>query len=174
MLGPVSVQRLKLVHPVLSSKIYTLSGIMSEPIGVTQGLRTSAEQAALYAQGRNSTSYVNQLRQALGWAPLTDTENVRVTKAPPGFTWHEFGLAVDLVPFESNGQPDWDENHPVWNEIIAKGESLKLTSGVSWDDKPHLQITGVFPVAAPTDAVRQIYSQGGLNAVWQAAQIGSN
>ena len=174
MLGPVSIQRLAQVHPALSHKISTLESIMSEPIGVTQGLRTSKEQLALYSQGRNGLAFVNQLRQAVGWSPLTDTENVRVTDAPPGFTWHEFGLAVDVVPFESNGQPDWDEQHPVWQEIVTKGTGLGLTSGKSWKDEPHLQLTGIFPVAAPTDAVRQLFKQGGLPAVWQAAQIGSN
>jgi peptidoglycan LD-endopeptidase CwlK len=173
MLGPTSVQRLNLVHPRLAYNITLLSQQMSEPIGVTQGLRKPAEQAALYAQGRQNLISVNSLRKVVGWAPITDTENIRVTNANVGFTWHEFGLAVDLVPFESNGQPDWDESHPVWMEIVTKGTALGMTSGKSWKDEPHLQITGRFPVT-PTDEVRQIMATSGLNGVWQAAQIGSN
>ena len=173
-MGPTSVSRLSLVHPKLSQLIMLLAEQMSEPIGVTQGLRTPKEQAALYAQGRKALDQVNALRKDVGWAAITATENFsRRTEAKPGYSWHEFGLAVDVVPFESSGEPDWNETHLVWQEIVEKGTGLGLTSGVSWKDEPHLQLTGRFPASA-TDEVRTIFAMSGLNGVWQASQIGSN
>jgi len=170
-LGPVSMKRLALVNPILAQTIQRLAYQMSETIGVTQGLRTEKEQAALFAQGRQPLDVVNAMRLVVGWAPLDVSANIEpVTKAQPGYSWHEFGLAVDVVPLESSGEPDWDTDHPVWQEIISKGTALGLTSGISWKDEPHFQLTGRFPVT-PTDEVREIYSVKGLNGVWQAAQV---
>jgi D-alanyl-D-alanine carboxypeptidase len=172
MMGPISEQRLSQVHPVLSALIHKLAAMMSEPIGVTQGLRTDAEQEAYFAQGRQSLATVNVLRSNVNLAAITAEENEKpVTNAPPGYSWHAFGLAVDLVPESvTTGQPDWDEMHPVWEEIVQKGESLGMTSGIEWHDMPHLQLTGIFPVT-PSNEVREIFASGGLQAVWQAAKI---
>lgn len=172
MLGPVSRARLALVHPVLGQMITDLDNTMSESLGVTQGLRKTAEQAALYAQGRQPIDSVNVMRKAVGWAPLEPSENSRtVTNAKPGESWHEYGLAVDVVPLESSGLPDWNETHEVWQELISKAETLGLRSGISWHDQPHLQITGRFPYQKPTDEVRSLYELGGLQAVWDATGI---
>jgi peptidoglycan L-alanyl-D-glutamate endopeptidase CwlK len=168
--GPVSVRRLALVHPKLSFLMGQLDAQMSEPLGITQGLRISAEQHALFAQGRMSLEDVNALRAAVQWAPILAVDNKKVTNAPPGYSWHEFGMAVDVVPFESGGLADWNETHPVWQEILTKGQALGLKSGISWKDEPHFQCTGRFP-DTPTDEVRTIYQQGGVKAVWEAAGI---
>lgn len=171
MLGPISEKRLELVHPKLASLIRTLAEDASEPIGVTQGLRNSKEQSALYAQGRQPLDSVNALRAAVGLAPLDADENIEpVTHAKPGYSWHEFGLAVDVVPFESSGEADWDEAHPIWSELVDSGEMLGLTSGKSWNDEPHFQLTGRFP-ETPTDEVRRLFASGGLQAVWNAAGL---
>jgi hypothetical protein len=171
MLGPVSLKRLSLVEPTLAQLITMLSDQMSEPIGVTQGLRTDAEQFALYEQGRASVDFVNELRKNLGWAPIQPGENIgTVTNAKPRYSWHGFGMAVDVVPLESGNQPDWDESHSVWQELVTKGEALGLTSGISWHDEPHFQLTGRFPVT-PDDEVRQIFAMSGMQAVWSAAAI---
>ena len=169
MLGPISLKRLALVEPILAELIMTLSEQLSEPIGITQGLRTSKEQVALYSQGRDSLTLVNDFRKQVGWAPILPRENLMtVTNAMPGYSNHEFGLAVDVVPFESSQHPDWDVTHPIWQEIVTKGQALGLTSGISWHDEPHLQRTGRFPVT-PDDEVRQLFATGGLALVWKEA-----
>jgi len=171
MLGPVSMKRLSLVEPTLAQLITMLSEQMSEPIGVTQGLRTKAEQDALYAQGRYSVDVVNDLRKIVNLAPIDARDNVKtVTNAASGYSWHEFGMAVDVVPMESFVNPDWDESHPVWNELVTKGQALGLTSGVAWNDEPHFQLTGRFP-ETPTSEVRTILAMQGLSGVWSAAGI---
>lgn len=171
-MGPISEQRLALVHPKLSALIHQLNSMMSEPLGVTQGLRSQAEQAAYFAQGRQPLAEVNALRAAVNLAAITEEENAKpVTNAPSGYSWHEFGLAIDVVPESvTTGQPDWNEQHPVWQEIVTKGESIGLVSGIEWHDEPHFQLTGRFPVT-PDATVRAYFAQGGLQAVWAAAEI---
>jgi peptidoglycan L-alanyl-D-glutamate endopeptidase CwlK len=115
---------------------------------VTQGLRTWAEQDALWAIGHTSPG-------------------VPVTNAKGGESWHNYGCAVDVAPFINDQQPDWDENHPAWARIVAIGESLGLRSGVSWRDEPHLEMTGKYP-ADPPQEVKDLYAGNGVQAVWNA------
>lgn len=171
MFGPVSKQRLSLLLPSLAELIEVLESQMSEPIGIVQGRRSDDEQEALYAQGRLTTDQVNELRKKVGWPPLQPFENIKtVTKARAGYSWHGFAMAVDVVPYDSAQHPDWNDSHPVWQEVVQKGEALGMVSGVSWHDKPHFQLTGRFPVT-PTDEVRSIAELGGIQAVWAAAGI---
>lgn len=153
----VSESRLSQVYPILADKIRQMAVQLQAQnilIRVVQGLRTSAQQDALYAQGR------------------TQPGNV-VTNCPGGHSYHNFGLAVDCVPsingFEMLYAPDWNASHPAWKAMIAAGEGLGLVSGSQWPtfpDYPHFQLTGRFPDGAPDDELRQIASTQGLQAVW--------
>jgi len=152
----ISEGRLGAVHPTLSYRIHQLAEMLDFDFEVTQGLRTWAEQDALYAQGRTQPGAV-------------------VTHAAGGFSWHNFGLAVDLVPEDvTAGQPDWNLDNPVWARMVSAAESLGLVSGAEWHgedkDTPHVQLTGRFPVS-PDDEVRTIYMNGGITAVWNASGI---
>ena len=147
----ISESRLTLVHPRLAELVRSLSDIVSHDgitFRVTQGLRTYAEQGVIYQQGRTTGGPI-------------------VTRARAGHSWHNFGLAVDTVPF-LNGAPDWNESHASWPKLVAAGESLGMRSGKSWGDEPHVEMTGRWPASVP-DEVRSLYAQGGLPAVW--AQI---
>lgn len=149
----VSEDRLKEVHPLLAEKIRQMSDLLGQEgitIRVTQGLRTWEEQQALYNQGRN---------------PPTGEI---VTNAPPGYSYHQFGLAVDVVPMTTLG-PDWNVAHPVWGRIVSVGTSLGLTAGAMWrtfKDYPHFQLTGNLPVT-PSPLVRATYQTDGIAGVWQ-------
>ena len=150
----VSELRLAQVYPGLADKIRSMAATLEAEaidIRVTQGLRTVAEQEALYAQGRTSSGDI-------------------VTNAAGGYSWHNFGLAIDVVPLTPLG-PDWDTAHPVWGRIVAVGTGLGLTAGAQWrtfTDWPHFQLTGRFPVT-PNDEARLFLSTGGVEAVWEAA-----
>jgi hypothetical protein len=171
MFGPTSLARLETVHPVLKEKVIALESQMSESLAVVQATRNDTEQAALFAQGRSPLAVVNHLRQLANWAPITDAANKKaVTKAKPGYSWHTFGLAVDLAPENPDGTIDWNDQHPVWGEMIEKGEALGMVSGRSFEDDPHFQLTGRFPVT-PTDEVRSLMQSGGMQAVWDATGI---
>lgn len=125
---------------------------------VTQGLRTWDQQQALWQKGRDTDDNIVAAAEI-------------VTKAPPGYSWHNFGLAVDVVPDDvslGGFQADWNIHHPVWNRLIETGESIGLVSGSEWrsfPDWPHFQFVGRFP-ASPTDEVRTIFKNLGIRGVW--------
>jgi peptidoglycan L-alanyl-D-glutamate endopeptidase CwlK len=150
-----SIERLSEICPVLSNRIRRIDATLpSLSIQVTQGLRTWAEQDALYAQGRTEPGSI-------------------VTHSRGGFSWHNFGLAADLVPEDIiPGQPDWNLSHPAWARMVSVAESIGLVSGAEWRgedlDTPHVQVTGRFGVS-PDDSVRAIYQKGSYIAVWAAA-----
>lgn len=159
-MDPTSESRLVQVNPLLAQKIRALAALLADEgiqLRVTQGLRSWNDQAALYAQGRTVPGKV-------------------VTNAPPGYSWHQFGLAVDVVPIDQSGQPDWNANHPSWKRIVALGESLGMVSGstfVHCPDNPHFQLTGSFPVS-PTEEARQVFQLAGMTAVWVEAGLPIN
>lgn len=164
-MDPASESRLDAIHPTLASKIRQMADMLSAEgiqIRVTQGLRSWVQQLSLYSQGRDINGNVVDLSKV-------------VTKAPPGYSWHQFGLAVDVAPFDVN-IPDWNLNHPAWKRIVAVGESLGLFSGSefrSFPDWPHFQFTGSCP-ESPDDEVRQVFKDGGTLAVWDLAGLSSS
>jgi len=124
-------------------------------IRVVQALRSWAEQAALYAKGRDANGNIVDKSQV-------------VTNARPGYSYHNFGLAVDVAPFDG-GIPDWNANHPVWKRIVQVGTSLGLAAGAEWrtfPDYPHFQFTGQLPMS-PSDSVRAAYEVGGQEEIWK-------
>lgn len=152
----ISEKRLSEVYPGLAEKVRAMADTLLQEgidVRVMQSLRPWSEQEALYAQGRTAPGNV-------------------VTKAMPGYSWHQFGLAVDVAPFSPQG-PDWNVGHPVWAHIVSVGDSSGLVAGAEWrtfPDFPHFQLTGKFPVT-PNDEVRSIFASGGLPAVWEAAFV---
>lgn len=155
----VSEARLSLVAPAIAEKVRAMAVMLDNEgivIRVTQGLRTIAEQDALYAQGRTTPGKV-------------------VTNCKGGHSYHNFGLAVDCCPSTHGvGQPfspDWTESHPAWQRMVETGRAVGLNCGADWEhfkDVPHFQLTGRWPVGAPPEQARVLIAQG-LPAVWDAA-----
>lgn len=102
------------------------------PKGVTveviSGLRSWAAQAALYAQGRTKPGRI-------------------VTKARPGSSWHNYGLAIDLGLFKSGVY--LDEKKPAEaDKLYAEIGKIAAAHGIEWagnwksfTESPHFQIT---------------------------------
>lgn len=87
---------------------------------VTQGLRTFDEQDELYKQGRT-------------------IPGKRITNAQGGHSWHNYGLAYDVVPMLI-GVPDWSSDK--WDTIGEIGEMNGLVWGGRWKkfvDRPHFE-----------------------------------
>jgi peptidoglycan L-alanyl-D-glutamate endopeptidase CwlK len=146
----ISEERLALVHPELSRRIHQLADMVSFPFLVTQGLRTFAQQDALYAEGRTAPGRI-------------------VTEARGGYSMHNFGLAVDVAPTDGLGGIDWNGKDAKWEEILAKASSCGLAEGAAWrtfPDEPHLYPQEV--PASPTDAMRALFVESGLQAVWDS------
>lgn len=142
-----SIKRLAAVHPLLREKILELERICRArgiEIAVVQGLRTFAEQDALFAKGRTKPGK-------------------RVTNARGGQSNHNFGLAVDLAPIK-DGEILWDDEAP-FRTIGRCAVTLGLEWGGDWKsfvDLPHVQIPG--PSVAECLA---LYRKGGIKAVWE-------
>ena len=66
-----------------------------------------------------------------------------MTNAKPGDSYHQYGLAIDVVPRAYKSMPDWNPSGPQWEAIGRLGEGLGLTWGGRWSkpDKPHFQLT---------------------------------
>ena len=122
---------------------------------VSCGLRTWSQQAVDYAVGRDENEKV-----------IGKT----ITDAPPGYSWHQYGLAVDIAIEDAHNVADWNDTHPVWIDMVAKGQSLGMVSGDCWHlkDGPHWQMTGSFGVR-PNAEVINLLTTGGTIAVWKAA-----
>lgn len=99
---------------------------------VTQAFRSSQEQAALYAKGRTVPGPGYTAQRPMGSI---------VTKAPPGFSWHEYRRAFDVAVMV-DGHPTWPNDRGLWEEIGEMGEACGLEWGGRFKtilDLPHFQ-----------------------------------
>lgn len=162
----VSEHNLTFVMPELAKRIRAIADAFPHlHLRAIQGLRTYAQQDALYAQGRNGNM-----------ASDGQIKNLKpVTNARGGYSYHNFGLAVDMVPsffdLTKPFTPDWNPHHPAWVAMEDEGLKQGLCEGAKWrsfPDFPHFQLTGPFPMAAPNDACRSLVANGNLQPVWDA------
>lgn len=150
--SPLSERRLAQVHPIVATRgrsLLELAAHAGITLLVTQGLRTWAEQDALYAKGRTIP-------------PLGKKHYV--TMARGGESWHNFGLAFDIVVLDAVGKMDWNTAHPGWKRTAELGKSLGLVWGGEFKtlvDYPHFQYTGGLSLKE----CRSLMSNG-LPAVW--------
>ena len=123
------------------------------PYVVTYTLRTYAEQAALYAQGRKQLNIVNSLRATAKLGPITEGENnivtncdgKRISEGGKGRSPHQLGIALDVVPMVRGG-PAWPTaDDPRWKEIASAFKAQGFEWGGDWTDfpdLPHYQLKG--------------------------------
>lgn len=122
----LSEKRIATMHPMLAAEVLLLMNDI-EPelpdnvtIRVTYGLRTFAEQDALYQLGRTKPGRI-------------------VTKAKAGQSMHQYGLAFDFCLL-IDGKVSWniDSN---WLKVIEHFEKNGYESGHRWKfkDSPHIQ-----------------------------------
>ena len=107
-------------------------------VRIYMGYRTINEQNELYSRGRTQTQL-----NAVGLTNVTAQPNLRiVTNAYGGKSYHNYGIAFDLVEINSSGQALW--NNPNWDKIGKIGESFGFEWGGNWKsfkDRPHFQMT---------------------------------
>jgi peptidoglycan L-alanyl-D-glutamate endopeptidase CwlK len=97
-------------------------------VEVISGFRSWQRQAELYAQGRTKPGKI-------------------VTKAKPGSSWHNYGLAIDLGLFK-DGQYLDSENPRLADKLYRELGDLAATMGIEWagtwksfTEGPHFQVT---------------------------------
>jgi peptidoglycan LD-endopeptidase CwlK len=121
MTDKVSIDRINQLHPAIKDEVMALylkaQALM--PAGVTirivQGLRTFAEQHALYLQRPS------------------------VTKADAGQSYHNYGLAIDFCLMQ-DGKLIWEVNDS-WMKVVKVFKDAGYEWGGEWKfkDNPHLQ-----------------------------------
>lgn len=118
-------RRIAGLHPEVRATAAQFVNRVEQELGiqlrVTQGMRTYAEQDALYAQGRTAPGDI-------------------VTNARGGQSNHNFGVAFDVVEVRADGSANWNTD---WAAIGRIGESMGLEWGGNWTsfvDRPHFQM----------------------------------
>lgn len=112
------------LHPVVRAKAQQLVSLargQGITVKLTEGYRPPEQQASLLATG--------------------------ATTAKPGWSFHQYGLAFDLVPLDAQGRAWWEPPKPIWQTIGRIGESLGLTWGGRFTptaklpegDRPHFE-----------------------------------
>ncbi len=121
----ISIQRITTLHPLVRDTftkfIDAAESELNITLRVTHALRTIAEQNALYAQGRTTAGKI-------------------VTNAKGGQSFHNYGLAIDVVEM-INGKPNWEFD-------FAKLKPIADRFGIVWGgtfksiiDRPHFEIS---------------------------------
>ena len=126
-LGSLNKKALAKFDPflVVVEKAMASKGVTVE---VISGLRSWGAQAALYAQGRTKPGQI-------------------VTKARPGSSWHNYGLAIDLGLFKDGVY--LDEKKPAYADALyAEIGRIAEVHGIEWagnwksfTESPHFQVT---------------------------------
>lgn len=108
------------------------------PLTVTFTRRSMATQAALYAQGRTAPGRI-------------------VTNARPGYSYHNFGLAIDVVPTELLALPRWGDTpghqartDELWSRVGGIGKTIGFRWGGEFrtlPDRPHFEWSGGLTLA---------------------------
>lgn len=83
------------------------------------------------------------------------TSGIIITNAKPGYSYHNFKLAFDVVPIV-NDKAVWNDNN-LWNKIGKIGIEIGLTWGGNFkniSDKPHFQLDKI-----PIEDLRKKYLQ---------------
>jgi peptidoglycan L-alanyl-D-glutamate endopeptidase CwlK len=124
--------RLTGVHPALVTaveKIVFAMTYLGHQMMVTDGVRTLAQQKALFAQGRTAPGKI-----------VTNADGINA-KSNHQVKADGFGHAVDMC-FVVNGIPSWGTQHP-WRLYGEMAKSQGLKWGGDWvrlTDMPHIEL----------------------------------
>lgn len=150
-------ERLKQLHPIVADTVAkVLAKLADAKIAALlfSGFRSFEEQDKLYALGRTIPN-----RDGLTAAkPLGNI----ITKAQSGDSWHNYGLAVDLVRVDAKGNPTWDLP---FSDIGRIGKECGMEWGGDWlaKDLPHLEIRFGYTISQ----AKAIVKEKGLPHFWE-------
>ena len=114
------------------------------PLHVFESFRTIERQASLYEQGRTKPGNI-------------------VTRARGGRSWHNYGIAADLV-LVIDGKWSWDHH-----DLYVKGAPYLEAQGIHWAgrDKKAFELCHYqLPFDESIYEVEELYKKGGLVGVW--------
>ena len=115
------------LHPELQKKLHRLSAECDKAglkIGISECLRSTAEQDVLYAQGRTKPGHI-----------------VTNAKGSNYSSMHQWGVAFDF--YRNDGKGAYNNSGKFFQKVGAIGKSLGLEWGGDWKsikDMPHFQL----------------------------------
>lgn len=109
---------------------------------ITSSYRTYEEQDKLFRQGRTAPGQ-------------------KVTSAKGGFSWHNFGLAVDVAFLDKRGRPTWEGPWERLGEVLRAVDLEWGGDFESFPDRPHVQLTEGLTLSQ----ARFYFERGGLKRV---------
>lgn len=145
------------LHPCVREQIIKVLARLEEmetPCVIESGYRSYEAQQSLYNLGRT-------VRNPDGSSPAMPLGHI-VTNAGPGFSWHNFGLAVDLTRLSKEGHKTWDLPYKPVGEA---GKEFGFEWGGDWTtfkDLPHLQMRFGYGLARVQEIVKAV----GLKGLW--------
>ncbi len=123
---------------IMAKKLLEQAKCAGIPLTVTFTTRSFETQAALYAQGRTAVGRI-------------------VTNARPGHSYHNYGMAIDVVPTELLALPKWGDtpdhqahSDNLWNKVGSIGKALGFRWGGDFSrfrDRPHFEWSGKLTLA---------------------------
>ena len=111
-------------------------------------IRDPFEQARLWRQSRSAAQIgVLLARLRAQGAPriaaciesVGPQSGKPVTNAAPGFSWHQYGEAVDCFLVRADGSADWDASAQGYVEYARVATKAGLRAGRDFNDPPHIQ-----------------------------------
>lgn len=119
-------------------------------VRVVAGFRSFADQQERFERGRLKPGAI-------------------VTKSPAGHSWHNYGLAVDIVLNDDSGDPAWPEaSSPFWQRLADGALARGAVWGGQFGFPAHIEY---HPALARNDAGSLIedFECFGLDMVWDRA-----
>jgi hypothetical protein len=151
---------LEQVYPALRALIEAGAAVCEAQgiyLCVFQGLRSAAYQNNLYALGRTLPDHEG------------NCPGIHATNAKAGQSMHNYGLAVDVVPYldGQGGNLNWESSTPEFQAMITALKAEGLVYGGDWvhfrADDDHFQMPGIPP--SPDAEMIADYTSG-LSTVW--------
>ena len=120
--------RIRDLHPETAYRLGQLldrAAAVGLRVQLFEGYRSNARQAELYSHGRDVAGNIAN-------------PSLVVTRAKPGQSWHNHGLAVDVVFSDAKNQPIWKGD---WSALGLLGEAVGFSWGGRWKspDSPHFE-----------------------------------
>jgi len=137
-LDPHRLVRLRGCHPELKVRVTKLVEALAHEgleLVLTQGVRSLAQQQALYAQGRHRPGKI-----------VTNCDGiVRVSNHQPKLDG--YGYAVDVAWRNAAGDITWEGPWPTLGTLAAAHGLIWGGAWVRFQDRPHLELP---PLSAPS------------------------
>lgn len=136
------------LHPEFKKMIDNMISMAIEQglhVGLFSGYRSFKEQNDKHAQGRTRPGKI-------------------ITKAKGGESWHNYGLAADIVFKDSKGDWSWSESND-WAKLGLIGKNCGFSWGGDWKkfkDRSHFQYTNGMRLSVALS----LFKEGGLKLVW--------